>query len=102
MSDSTLTPDARGAHTRGGHTTATGNGITHVAPDGGAGELARLLTSRQTSELTGIPESTLWRYSRAGVMPAPRKIGHLIRYDRLEIERWIQDGCPRVDGKDGR
>jgi excisionase family DNA binding protein len=63
--------------------------------------LPRLLTTAQTSELTGIPERTLWRHSRSGVMPAPRKIGSLCRYDRLEIEQWLANGCPRVDGSAG-
>ena len=36
--------------------------------------LPKLLTTRQAIKLTGIAERTLWRYSRFGLMPSPRKI----------------------------
>ena len=64
----------------------------------GTESLPRLLTTEQTSTLTNIPERTLWRYSRSGIMPAPRKIGHLVRYDREQILAWLATGCPRIDG----
>jgi excisionase family DNA binding protein len=61
--------------------------------------LPRLLTFRQFRELTGIPERTAWRYWHSGLMPAPRKIGSLVRFDRDEILAWIEDDCKPVDGR---
>lgn len=65
--------------------------------------LPPLLTTRQTAELAGCGERTLWRWSRSGVCPAPVKIGgSAVRYRRDEYLAWIEAGCPRVDGRDGR
>lgn len=69
------------------------------APHDSGKTLPLLLSSRQTSELTSIPLRTLWRYSRSGRMPPPKKIGALVRFSRTEIEEWIADGCPAVDDR---
>ncbi len=55
-----------------------------------------LLTTREAARLLGIGERTLWRHSRDGVAPAPRKIGGTVRYSRSEVLDWIARGCPRV------
>jgi excisionase family DNA binding protein len=64
--------------------------------------LPRLLTSRQLSELLSIPERTAWRYWHSGLMPAPLKIGSLVRFDRDEILAWIENDCKPVDGRADR
>ena len=95
MNDNTL-------NTRGGHTTATGDGIAHVAPAGG-GILPELLTTAEAAELCNIGERSLWRWSRCGIAPAPIHLGgKVVRYRRSEILAWIQAGCPRVDGRASR
>lgn len=33
----------------------------------------------------------------AGAMPLPVKLGTLVRWRRVDIERWVTDGCPRCD-----
>jgi hypothetical protein len=41
-----------------------------------AGTVApELLTTAEAAEMLHLGEQTLWRYSRSGVTPAPRKIG---------------------------
>ena len=67
-----------------------------------AGITAELLTTRQAAELLSIGERTLWRWSRSGICPRPVQIGNglrpAVRYRRTELEQWVADGCPRVDG----
>ena len=38
----------------------------------------------------------VYRLVDAGRMPAPVKIGALIRWSRASIEEWIAAGCPSV------
>ena len=85
--------------------TTTGNGIAHVTP--GCNALAaiapELLTTKQAAKLCGIGERTLWRWSHSGRVPRPITIGDgarpAVRYRRGELLRWIEAGCPRVDGR---
>jgi excisionase family DNA binding protein len=64
--------------------------------------VAELLTTAQAAKLLGIGERTLWRHSRSGAAPAPRKIGGTVRYSRQELLDWIRDGNPRIDGRPQR
>ena len=36
------------------------------------------------------------RLADAGRMPAPVRVGALVRWNRRAIEVWIADGCPRT------
>ncbi|MBX3354866.1 MAG: helix-turn-helix domain-containing protein [Phycisphaeraceae bacterium] len=36
------------------------------------------------------------RMSERGAMPAPVKVGRLVRWDRDAIERWVASGCPAL------
>lgn len=38
----------------------------------------------------------VYRQVLLGAMPAPRRIGRLVRWDLDEIDRWIAEGCPNV------
>ena len=70
----------------------------------GGGITPELLTTKQAAELCGCGERTLWSWSRSGIAPAPVKIGvglrPAVRFKRAELLQWIQDGCPRIDGKE--
>jgi excisionase family DNA binding protein len=35
----------------------------------------------------------VYRLSDSGRMPAPRKLGALVRWSRRELDAWITDGC---------
>jgi excisionase family DNA binding protein len=80
------------------HATATPTATPHVA----GGIVPELLTERQAAELLGIGARTLWRWSRSGVCPAPRKLGlgprAAVRFSRSELLQWIEAGCPKVHG----
>ena len=59
--------------------------------------LPPLLTTAQAAQLATAGERTWWRWSRAGIAPAPLKIGGAVRYRRDELLAWIADGCPAVE-----
>lgn len=56
-----------------------------------------LLKTCEAAALANVGERSFWRWSRAGIAPAPIKIGGVVRYRRDEIMAWIEAGCPRVD-----
>jgi excisionase family DNA binding protein len=47
-----------------------------------------LLTTGQVAEWLNISKATVLDWSEAGKLPS-RKLGHVRRYDRAEIEAWI-------------
>lgn len=48
----------------------------------------RYLSIKDCAEYTGISSKTLYRWSREQKIPS-HKIGHLLRFDRIEISKWI-------------
>lgn len=58
-----------------------------------------LLTTKEAARLVNCGERTLWRWSRSGIAPAPVKPNGSVRYRRNELLKWIDAGCPRVDGR---
>lgn len=34
----------------------------------------------------------------AGKMPAPVRLGAIVRWDESEVDRWIEAGCPACTG----
>lgn len=50
---------------------------------------SELMTVRQVSGLTGIPEATLryWRHANQG--PSSFTLGRRVLYRQSEVERWI-------------
>lgn len=66
---------------------------------------ALLMTTREVSELTGIPLRTLARYVATGLAPQPVRIGHgpnpSVRFRRRDIEEWIDARCPKQEWQYG-
>jgi predicted DNA-binding transcriptional regulator AlpA len=83
------------------NTPAPTPGPQDLQPQAG-GIIAELLNERDAARLLGIGCRTVWRWSRSGVCPRPRKLGNgpkaSIRYSRSELLAWIASGCPRCDG----
>lgn len=57
---------------------------------------AALLDVRRVAALLGCSPRTCYRFADGGLMPRPRKLGALVRWSKVEIENWIDAGCPRV------
>ena len=62
-----------------------------------------LLTRRQVSKLTTLSRTTLWRYVRDEVFPAPFNTpgGRLVWW-MADVLRWMHELAPRGPGKRGR
>lgn len=48
------------------------------------------LTTRQVSELTGIPEASLRYFRHCGTGPASFALGRRVVYRRSELVKWIE------------
>jgi len=60
--------------------------------------VALLLRASEVAGMLNISERTLWRMRSARQVPQPIRVGGTVRWQRLEIESWIADGCPKQDG----
>lgn len=55
---------------------------------------AKLLDVQSVAEMLGCSARHVYRLSDAGRMPAPVKLGALVRWNRAAVEDWIAAGCP--------
>jgi excisionase family DNA binding protein len=65
---------------------------------------AELLDVRAVAGLLGASPRHVYRLADAGRMPAPVKLGALVRWSRRAVLDWIAAGCPiaRNVGRAGR
>ena len=60
---------------------------------------SRYMNISETEEYTGFSVQTLYKWSRCGMIPV-NKVGRILRFDRIEIDKWIKDydkGAPNAD-----
>lgn len=57
---------------------------------------AKLLDVQAVAEMLGCSTRHVYRLSDAGKMPAPVKLGSLVRWSASAIREWIDQGCPSV------
>ena len=50
------------------------------------------MSRREVASMLGVHTETIKRYQRKGLLPAIVFNSRLIRYERTEVERLIQDG----------
>jgi predicted DNA-binding transcriptional regulator AlpA len=77
-------------------TTTNANGERIAEPDPRPEVFAELLDVNGVSSLGIGSTRHIYRLSDAGRMPAPVKLGALVRWRRREIMDWIAAGCPAV------
>lgn len=90
------------AYAQGAHGTARASGapLSATATSTENASMVRakgeplLLSIKQLSEMLGRSQSSLWEDDKAGRIPMPIKIGRSVRWRRLEIEAWVEAGCP--------
>jgi excisionase family DNA binding protein len=58
---------------------------------------AALLDVEAVAKLLSCSTRTVRRMADSGQMPRPVKIASLARWRRVDVERWLADGCPRCD-----
>ena len=66
-----------------------------------AGASAKLLDVQAVADLLGCSPRHVYRLSDAGRMPAPVKLGALVRWSASAIRLWIDQGCPSVRNMKG-
>jgi excisionase family DNA binding protein len=55
---------------------------------------AQLMDVQAVAELLDCSSRHVYRLADAGRMPAPVKLGTLVRWSKIAIEEWIAAGCP--------
>lgn len=58
--------------------------------------LPELLDVKQTAALINCSQRHVYRLAGSGRMPAPVKLGQLVRWSRAGLEEWISLGCQPV------
>ena len=56
-----------------------------------------LVREKQLPALLGISRNSIRRAMEAGRFPRCVRIGHCIAWRRVDLERWIADGCGAVE-----
>ena len=49
---------------------------------------------KTVSEILGCSTRHVYRLSDSGRMPAPLRLGSLVRWNRARVQEWIDAGCP--------
>jgi len=52
-------------------------------------------TADQLAELTQVSLRQVWLLRDMGSLPAPFKLGRLVRWRVKDIDEWIEAGCPK-------
>jgi excisionase family DNA binding protein len=65
-----------------------------ATPPAAAEGFAALLCVDDVAKLLRCSPRTVYRLSDAGRMPAPCRLGALVRWPRAAIDGWIAAGCP--------
>jgi prophage regulatory protein len=61
----------------------------------------RLMNVGEVAKQLKVSGRTVYRLADAGLMPRPVRLGGAVRWDRVEIDRWIDSGCPAVTPRKG-
>jgi len=69
-----------------------------VAGDG----MRRMLTVQELATILRCSPKTVYRLADAGKMPAPCRLGTLVRWSNSAIEAWVAAGCPSHRNAPGR
>jgi len=65
------------------------------------GTSAQLLDVQTVAEMLDCSQRHVYRLSDSGRMPAPVKLGSLVRWSASSIREWIDQGCPSVRAMKG-
>ena len=57
-------------------------------PDAGTGEVAVMLTVHDVARMLRCSDRTVYRLTDSGRMPRPVRLGALIRWPKVILERW--------------
>ena len=52
------------------------------------------LTATEVAALLGVSRAHVWRLNAAGKLPEPIRLGKAVRWQRAELEKWLEAGAP--------
>jgi len=61
-----------------------------------------LIDVRAVAAILGCSPRHVYRLSDSGRMPRPLRLGGLVRWNLLDIEKWIDSGCPQIGHKQAK
>lgn len=62
---------------------------------GNANEVTPVAVSAQDlAKMLRVSIRQVWRLSATGNLPRPIRLGGSVRWNRAEIQRWFEAGCP--------
>jgi excisionase family DNA binding protein len=53
-----------------------------------------LLTADDVGRLLSCSRRSVYRLADKGRIPAPVRLGNLVRWRRDELDQWLAEGCP--------
>ena len=53
-----------------------------------------LLSANEAAKLLGIGRSLFYSLRSEGKLPRPRQLGGRVLWQKAELEKWIDHGCP--------
>lgn len=53
-----------------------------------------VVTARQLAIMLQVSKRTLFRMRSAGRLPAPLRVGGVVRWRLQDVQNWIANGCP--------
>jgi predicted DNA-binding transcriptional regulator AlpA len=56
--------------------------------------LALAINATQLAEMLCISSRSIWRLNDSGKLPKPIRLGGSVRWNKKEIETWVEAGCP--------
>ncbi len=60
-------------------------------------QLALLIDTREVARLLNVCDRTVFGMNKDGRMPKSVKIGNAVRWNREELQAWVNAGCPPRD-----
>lgn len=54
----------------------------------------RLWTVEETAGYLGVPVATMYRWRHHGTGPRAYRVGRYLRYDPVEVQKWLRAGSP--------
>lgn len=63
-------------------------------------ETAGFITLAEFANLLKVSNRTMRRYLSAGRLPAPIRLGRMLRWKLIEVLKWIETGCTVPTGAD--
>ena len=61
-----------------------------------ADEPHQLLDVKAVADLLSCSVRHVYRLTDSGKMPARVRLGSLVRWNAVEIQKWVEQGCPSV------